>query len=498
MKTAIILIPALSGLLCFFLRDRRMLHGLLFAAAAAHSGLTALLWFAPQGAQQSWLQTDPLGLFFLSIVSLLNLLSAFYCTDYLNREAQRIEEEQQSRLFSNSPEQVFCSCLLFFLAAMTLAVLSQHLGLLWFGLEATTLASAPLIYFHRTGRSLEAMWKYLLICSVGIALALLGTFFLVVAANSGAGHSLLVRDLLSAPPHGAGLPWLKLAFIFMLAGYGTKAGLAPFHTWLPDAHSEAPSVVSALLSGGLLNCAFLAVLRGHQVCSAAGIGQFSGDLLIFFGLLSIAFALLFITRQQDYKRLLAYSSVEHIGIIAFGVGLGGLGAFGGLLHALNHSCAKALLFLTAGNILGVYRSKSTRDVFGVLNLMPISGWCWLIGFLAITGIPPFGLFISEFLIFKAALDGGRYEAAVLFAVLLALVFVAMAAILPSMAQGRLPKKSALSGYRRYILPGRLEPLPAVLPPIVLACILLVLGIYLPRWLTDAIKEAVNFAGVIGL
>ena len=191
-------------------------------------------------------------------------------------------------------------------------------------------------------------------------------------------------------------PWLKAAFIFLLVGYGTKMGLAPLHTWLPDAHSEAPSVVSALLSGALLNCAFLAILRVHTgLRGGRAWARSRRELLRLFGLFSMAVAAVFILGQTDYKRMLAYSSVEHMGILALGVGLGGAGSFGALLHAVNHSLAKAMLFLLAGNILAAYRTKATAEVRGMARVLPVTGALWIAGFLAITGSPPFGPFVSR-------------------------------------------------------------------------------------------------------
>ena len=502
MTSLLVLLPAAAGLVCFGLRAAGLRRRLMIVIGVLHNLLVAGLWLRPGKVEGRWLEADSLGLFFVSITSLLFTLCACYAWDYLRREARRVAADpdgaallrEAKPLFRNNPEQVFCGCLLLFLAAMSLAAMAQHLGLLWFALELTTLVSAPLIYFHRTGRSLEAMWKYLLICSVGIALALLGTFFLAAAAGVGGLHSsLLFHDLLAAPPHNGALPWLKLAFIFALAGYGTKAGLAPFHTWLPDAHSEAPSLVSALLSGALLNCALLALLRVHKICCAAGIGDFSGNLLVFFGLLSMTFAALFIVRQQDFKRMLAYSSVEHIGIIALGTGLGGAGAFAALLHALNHSCAKALLFMTAGNVMSVYRTKAVPQVSGMLGLLPVSALCWIAGFLAITGVPPFGLFISEWLVVKTAFDSGRPLAGVLFLVLLALIFSGMAAIVISMTQGKRPSISALRGYNMYA-EGRREPALAVVPPLLLTGVVLFLGLYLPQWLTKILQAAATLVG----
>jgi hydrogenase-4 component F len=252
-------------------------------------------------------------------------------------------------------------------------------------------------------------------------------------------------------------------------------GLASMHTWLPDAHSEAPSVVSALLSGALLNCAFLGILRVVQVCAAAGLLSFAQGLLAGFGLLSMGVAAVFIVGQADYKRMLAYSSVEHMGIMALGVGLGGAGIFGALLQAVNHSLAKAMLFLTAGNILGAYKTKAVTGVRGALRVLPVSGALWVAGFLMITGSPPFGLFPSEFTILKAALDGGHGGVAAAYLIFLALIFIGMASVFLRMAQGEAP------GARQA------EAWWSILPPVVLGLGVLVLGLYVPPFLTDALQ-----------
>ena len=357
-------VGSVVGLVAYFVRANAPRRMLLVLAGVAHATLTGATWVAePAPWWGGWLGLDGLGRLFLSITSVLFLAAAVYAAAYLRREMPGGREDfEEGFLFDNAPEATFTACLLLFLAAMTLVTTSQAFGLLWIAVEATTLASAPLIYFHRHHRSLEATWKYLLICSVGIALALLGNFFLAVAAS---GHGitsvgLVLPDLL----HGASdlrVAWLRAAFLLFLVGYGTKVGLAPLHTWLPDAHSEAPSVVSALLSGALLNCALLGIMRAQQVCAAAGQAAFGQGLLIGFGLLSMGVAAVFIPGQSDYKRMLAYSSVEHMGILTLGLGLGGAATFGSMLHAVNHSLTKAALFLVAGNILAAYRSKSADD-----------------------------------------------------------------------------------------------------------------------------------------
>jgi hydrogenase-4 component F len=483
---ALILTPAVAGCCVFAWNSRRGRRAILLLAATAHLSLTGWLWWQrPVVSPHGWLGVDAVGLLFLTIASVLFFAAAVYSGGYLRDEQQsRHVDIEEGFLFFNEPEAVFVGCLLMFLAAMTLVTLSQHFGLLWVGVEATTLATAPLIYFHRHHRSLEATWKYLLICSVGIALALLGNFLLAVAAsNARTGHAALI--VYSLQQHASQLhgPWLKVAFLFFLVGYGTKMGLAPMHTWLPDAHSESPSPVSALLSGALLNCAFLGILRLHQLCVAAGHGDFSRPLLILFGLVSVLVAAVFLLRQADFKRMLAYSSVEHMGILALGVGLGGVGVFGSLLHAVNHSLTKAALFLVAGNILAAYATKSTRDVRGIRQVLPITGVLWLAGFLAITGSPPFGMFLSEFTILKAALDQQHYVVAVLYLILLGLIFIAMANLVLPMTQGE-----ALNGGQPQTQ-KRGEPLWSIGPSAALLALTLTLGLWIPTWLGNVLDEA---------
>jgi hydrogenase-4 component F len=483
MLLALILVPAIAGALAFGLRSKLWRRALLIATAMVHVALTASLWIdRPGPVLNQWLEVDSLGLLFLSIVSGLFLGSAVYAIAYLREEeAARHVDREEGFLFSNEPEAVFIGCLLLFLASMTLVTLSHHLGLLWVGIEGTTLASAPLIYFHRHHRSLEATWKYILICSVGIALALMGNFVLSVATTSPDGRHeipLIVNRLLASAGQIRG-DWLKAAFLFFLVGYGTKMGLAPLHTWLPDAHSEAPSPVSALLSGALLNCAFLGILRVHQVCVAAGEVAFSGPLLILFGLFSLTVAAVFIIRQTDMKRMLAYSSVEHMGVQAIGVGLGGAGVFGAMLHSVNHSVTKAALFLTAGNILAYFGRKRVDEVSGMNRALPISAVLWIAGFLAITGTPPFGAFLSEFTILKAALDRDHAIVAVFYLAILALIFIGMSNIFLRMVQGSPPKTPR---------PGTRETPLALLSPLVLLSCTLLLGMYVPRPLNKLCRD----------
>jgi hydrogenase-4 component F len=479
----IILVPAAAGVASYPIRSHRIRRPIWIAAATVHLILSVLAFSASSETAPlgNWIGLDALSAIFLVLTSSLFLGATVYAFGYLAREPVAPQPDlTDGSLIRNEPESVFTGSLLLLLATMSLAIVSRHLALQWVAIEATTLASAPLIYFHRSRRSLEAAWKYLILCSVGIAMALLGIFFILMAMED-EPQDLTLTALLSQADT-LNHKWLSTAFIFMLVGYGTKMGLAPLHTWLPDAHSEAPSPVSALLSGALLNCAFLGILRVQQVCTAAGMAAFGGDLLVLFGLVSMGLAGVFILRQADYKRMLAYSSVEHMGILAVGVGLGGLGLFGSFLHAVNHSVVKAMLFLTAGNLLARFHTKDTAKIQGACRVLPVSGVLWVAGFLAITGSPPFGTFISEFTILRATVEQGRWIVAGLYSLFLLVVFVGMSAIVLKMALG----KSEESRTR--------EPWTTVLPPLAFAIVALTLGVYLPAPLLEKLNSAALLLG----
>ena len=488
MIAAMLIAPFLAGVIAIFIKRQAICRALLISTALAHAALVALCWRAlPPAVLGGWLSLDALGLLFLTIASAIFLVVSFYRvgTVRLGRQKRDFEE---GFLFTSTPEGMFCGCMLIFLSTMTLVCTSQQSGLLWIAVEATTLASAPLIYFHRHRRSLEAAWKNLLICSVGIALALLGNFFLAAATfGEGADASLRFADLIGQGRSGLlDTSWLKASFLLMLVGYGTKMGLAPMHTWLPDAYSESPSSVSALLSGALINCSFLAVLRSHEVLFAAGEGEFSGNLLVGFGLFSMIIAGIFILGQRDYRRMLAYSSVEHVGILSFGVGLGGVAVFGAMYHALGHSFTKAMLFLTAGNILSACRTKNTGEVRGLLHSLPATGVLWILGFLAIVGMPPFSTFFSELSIVFWAFLCGRYVVASIFLIAIAFIFIGMVGSFMGMAQG----EPSICPMKR----GLRERFFEIMPPALLIIVVLALGFGLPCWLAELLGDATRILG----
>lgn len=358
---------------------------------------SSLTWFGTL-----WLQAgSALDSTFALLTSALFLLTAVHLQRWWPQEVA--EHQAHAGGGALLSEGATAACLLGFLASMSTVIWAANLGLMWVAVEATTLATAPLISFKRTARSLEAMWKYLLICSVGIGLALLGTMLLSVSAHA-ACDGLGLAELASASPqfHRG---WFKVAFLLALAGFGTKMGLAPFHTWLPDAHSEAPAPVSALLSGTLLNGAFLGIVRFVDL-APADLHSFCQGPLLGLGLASLVFAAVFIVRQRDCKRMLAYSSVEHMGLLAIMLALTLDGGYFSrdwmLLHAVGHSLIKVALFLLAGNILLGYGTRQVERIEGLPEAMPRTAAGWLAGLLLICGVPPSPLFLTEFLLVTSA------------------------------------------------------------------------------------------------
>ncbi len=495
MLELLILLPLCSGFAMLVIQHTLLRRWLLIGTGAVHTLIAGCLVAqlnsgATPLAFGGLLAPDALGGLFLMLSSMLFFAAVFYAFGYLQEEDGQLERHdlQDGQTFTNAPERRFTACMCLFLAAMSLVTTTAHLGALWVGIELTTLASAPLIYFHRHQRSLEATWKYLMICSVGIALALIGNILLEVAFHGThvSGMNQIQGFIHLAKKVGANqIPWLKAGFIFFMVGYGTKMGLAPLHNWLPDAHSEAPSMVSALLSGALLNCAFLGILRGHQILMAAGLGPFSGKLLIFFGLVSLFIAMIFIVGQGHYKRLLAYSSVEHVGILALGVGIGGLAASGALLHAICHSLTKCALFLLAGNILTRYHTLSSYDVRGMRWTMPLTSALWTAGFLAIVGSPPFGLFVTELTIAKGILASSSPWILAPYLGMLGIIFVGMSIPVLRMVQGSRPKDVPAS-------PS--ESVFRILPSMLFLALVLSLGLYIPSWLLDFLARGASLIG----
>ena len=476
-------LPVATGLAVILVADRRLAHWLsgLGSILTLLAGLgLALPVLAAGGAvydMMGLLRMDGLSALLVVVIVTVGALTVLFSAGYMEKEiaAGAIEGRRLKWYYL---------CLHTFIFSMLLAVLVDNLGLMWVAIEATTLVSALLVGFTYQRASLEAAWKYIIICTVGIGFALLGTILTYAASQQALGETgatlQWVALVQAAPVLPVGL--LKVAFIFILVGYGTKAGLAPMHTWLPDAHSQAPSPVSALLSGVLLNCALYGILQFRAILSASAAGHFSGNLLLLFGLLSMGLAVPFVLMQQDLKRMLAYSSVEHMGIMAVGFGLGGpLAVYGALLHLINHALTKAVLFLVAGNLAHRYHTHQMARIRGAVQAMPVTGTLLLVGTFAITGSPPFGLFVSEFSVLAAGFQQGRLLPAVLFLLFLTVIFAGFVFYAGKMALGQ-----PLARMER----GEALGWPAVLVIMPILAVL-VLGVYMPPALDQALEVVVN-------
>lgn len=438
----------------------------MIAGKVAHNGT-----FAPDATPFS---VDALGAIFLLVIGVVGAATAWYSVGYIGAEVGKgiIGFRRASQYFS---------LLHLFLFAMLYAVATESPILMWVAIEATTLSTAFLISFYNKATALEAAWKYLIINSVGLLLGFFGTLLFVHPAAAAGFAGFITWDILFSSAQNLDPSIAKLAFIFILIGYGTKVGLFPMHTWLPDAHSKAPAPISGLLSGVLLNVAFLAVIRFKLVADTAIAPGFTGQLLILLGLLSIVVAGFIIFMQKNYKRLLAYSSIEHMGVIALGYGFGGAGTSAALLHMIYHALAKSALFFSAGSIFLKYSSTKIENVTGMLRLMPGTGLFLIAGFLAITGIPPFGIFITEFSILSAGMAQHPWAA---FAALsgIILVFTGFLSHVVHMVFGEPPET---------IEAGEMGP-ATVFPVLALLVILGILSVYIPGVLESLLLSASRF------
>lgn len=418
----LLLAPLLTSILCFFTKTRKQVEiiSLLGSMITLLLGLALVIEVYRHEVIVTWqnaLFADAFSSFIVLIVSIVGFVASVYSIGYMGHELEHdVIDVKKLRLYY--------SLFHIFMFTMLLVGVTNNLGL-WIAIEMTTLVSALLMILYSRKSSVEAAWKYMIICTVGITFALFGTILTYYAAVNilGENGDALNWTSLIAVADQFDPTIMKLAFIFILIGYGTKAGLAPMHTWLPDAHSEAPTPVSALLSGVLLNCAMYGIIRFHTIAAKSTGEAFTSNLLIIFGLLSLGIVVPFILLQEDYKRLLAYSSVEHMGIIALGIGFGGVfGIFGALLHMFNHAMTKSLMFFGAGNILLKHETKEIFHVSGVVKTMPATGAMFVIGALAITGSPPFSIFISEFTILASGFSQGHIIASILFLIFIIMIF----------------------------------------------------------------------------
>lgn len=474
MIEALLYLPFAAAVAALVLPWERARPWLVPLGALGHLTLTCLV--VPGETQRSaggWLVLDPLGKLVLATVSCVFSVASLYVPGYV-------------RHYHHRRNRFFVAAMLGLLTALTLVVLAHHLGLMWVAIEASALATAPLLLFNRNPRSLEATWKYLLLSSVGVALALLGSFFLAHASLlSGHPSTLLFEDLMAVAPTMPAA-WLHAALAFLLLGYAGKMGLAPVHTWKPDAYGEAPGVVGMVLAGGTTSVAFLAVLRVVRIAEAGGQGAHVRDVLVALGLGSMAVGAAFMLRQRDLKRMLAYSSVEHMGVLALAAGVGGPRAhLGALLYMVGNAASKGVLFLAAANIHRTYGSKQVVALRGVLHRMPLSGSLFLAGFFAATGSPPFLSFAALLVIGGALVAEQRWILATSLLVLLFAAFLGMAGTVLGVVQGRDPGQQAQAAD-----PVPREPLWSVLPIVLLAVAMVGLGLWLPQPLDDLLHAAV--------
>ena len=465
MINLILLFPLIACLILLIFKKGWLNNLMINIYAVIHFLVTAAFCagvdFLPQWKVCSFFAVNNKNIIFLAVMSLVFLAVAIYNNGYM-----KFQHENERKL------RHYAYMVLFFVFSMTGAVLSTNLGVSWVFIEGTTLASAYLIYFHKTKHSIEAAWKYVFICSIGIALAFVGIILLTIA--TGNLNSLYFNDLYNNAPLFNQF-WLKLAFVFILFGIGTKMGLAPVHFWLPDAHAEAPSPISALLSATLLNSAFLMILNVFNVMTLAGCDSYARIMMFAMGFISLFVTAVFVYHINNYKRMLAYSSIENMGILVIGTAIGGVALIAVVMHLIGHSLIKASFFLTSGNILEVYETKKIKSVTGLLQTDKKTGWLWILSFLGIVAFPPSLLFISEFLIVKTMFSQGKFAMCAIFLLLLTIILYGLAKPVIKMCF------SPVSAERENMEVKKLD-WTMYLPQIVMLTIAFVLGICYPSTL----------------
>lgn len=419
---------------------------------------------------------DPLNVFLVTLTAFVGLTTAIFSRPYMRVEQDHGKMTPRRMRLYHSMYQLFSF-------TMLVGLTTNNLGIIWVAMEAATLTTVLLVSVYRTAASLEAAWKYFILCGVGIAQALFGTVLLYMAADKvlGPEHATLLWTSLSDIKGLLDPTIMTLAFVFLLIGYGTKIGLVPLHSWLPDAHAEGPTPVSAVLSGLLLNVAMYAVLRCKVLTDGALGTQMAGQLMMGFGLLSVVVAAFFLSRQKDVKRMFSYSSIEHMGLITFAFGMGGpVASFAGLLHMTVHSLVKSAIFFTVGHATQKAGTQVMSEIRGLIKVNPTVGWGLMLGVMAILGMPPFGVFASEFLILTTAMREQPWATPFLF-IGLGVAFVSMLVRVLPMVFGD----------------TTLKPLahpPALVPVFVHLVLALVLGLLIPPYLNDWYVQAATMLG----
>jgi hydrogenase-4 component F len=478
---ALLCIP-LAGGLCLWLMGERdsapevncVFSFLTFAAAAMLT--TDVVSSGPILVLEEQFFVDPFNVFLVTLTAFVGFTTSLFSRPYMRTERDKGRMTPARLRLYHSMYHVF-------MFTMLLALTTNNMGILWVAMEAATLATVLLVSVYRTAASLEAAWKYFILCGVGIAQALFGTILLYFAAERllGAQGNALLWTHLNTVKHQLEPAILSLAFVFLFVGYGTKVGLVPLHNWLPDAHAEGPTPISAVLSGLLLNVALYSVMRCKVLADGALGSHFAGNMLMGFGLMSVVVAAFFLSRQRDAKRMFAYSSIEHMGLMTFAFGMGGpIANFAGLLHMTVHSLVKSAIFFAVGHATQRAGTQVMEDIRGLLKTSPTVGWGLMIGTLAILGMPPFGVFASEFLILTTAMREHAWATPIL---LLALG-VAFAAIF-GRVQPMVFGEPSLPHFTHQ---------PALTPVFLHLGLALLLGLYIPPYLAAWYAQAAKLLG----
>ena len=462
----LLILPLVECLLLFLFKQEKLNNLMLQIYSIIHFLVCSYYMFnESERFTGKYFSIDNSNIIFLFVLSIIFLAVSIYNKPYMNMEEAPVKRKRH-----------YTYMLLIFVQAMTGVIISNNFGLSWVLVEATTLASAYLIYFTKTKTSIEAAWKYVFICSIGIALAFVGIILLTI--STGELSSLNFYDLI-LNANTFNKFWLKLSFVFILFGFGTKMGLAPVHFWLPDAHSEAPAPASALLSATLLNSAFYVILKVFNILVIANCSSYARLVMYIMGFLSLFVAAVFIYHINNYKRMLAYSSIENMGILIIGTALGGLGIFAAIIHLIGHSLIKASFFLTSGNILKLYGTKKIKKITNIITTDKKTGWLWILCLLGITAFPPSVLFISEFLIIKSMFLKEHYILALIFVLLLTIILFGLAKAVFGMCYGENQKDKTSNTIKL--------PITMYIPQILLLITAFILGLYIPWNLTELVQ-----------
>lgn len=475
---AVLGVSIIAAILLAFVGDRRFAPEINILGSLAT--LTASIFLAvevyangPFLAANNFFFVDAFNVYLTVLTSFVSFTTAWFSRRYMRYERAHGRVGHYGMRFYHAMFQLF-------IFAMLLALLTNNVGVLWISMELATLSTVLLVSLYRTPSAIEAAWKYFILCGVGIALALFGTVLLYFAAEKvfGEGTPALLWTNLAAVSDRLEPRVLSLAFIFFMVGYGTKVGLVPLHNWLPDAHSEGPTPISAVLSGLLLNIALYALVRCKTLVDGATGSPKAGYMMMGFGLLSLLVAAFSLLRQKDIKRMFAYSSIEHMGIATFAFGLGGpIATFGALLHMLVHSLTKSSIFFTVGHASQMHGTQEMEKIKGLIKGNPLVGWGLMLGVMAIAGMPPFGVFASEFLILTATMKNAPYLTPI-FLLGIGVAFAALFRRVMPMVFGVVPS-------------NQIRIKPAHFPVLFHMALVFILGLYLPSFLSQWFHKAVE-------